>query len=164
MPAAPPTAARPRNLQQEVGKRRPFDLPEEEAYLNLIRTAEQLSGQVRALFAEHGLSEPLYNALRIVAARGKGGLPSQSIAGDMVSRDPDVTRLVDRLAEAGYVTRTRSDADRRVVVVTITDAGRAALRRLARPLADLHRQSLGHLGPDRLRRLSRLLFDARHPD
>lgn len=163
MSTAPPPRARPRNLQQELGKKNPFDRPEEEAYLNLVRTAELLRDRMAGLFAEHGLSEPQYNALRIVAARGDTGIPSQAIADDMVARDPDMTRLVDRLEQAGFVIRRRCAEDRRRVYVRITPKGRRVIQAIRKPAADLLRQLLGHLGPAGLRRLSKLLFDARHP-
>jgi DNA-binding MarR family transcriptional regulator len=84
------------------------------------------------------------------------------IASDMVARDPDVTRLVDRLEKAGLVERRRSEDDRRVVLVRITPKGRALLRRLHDPVLALHRKQLAALGRERLRALSDLLAAARH--
>lgn len=153
----------PRNLQEELGKKNPFDRPEDEAYLNLMRSADYLSGQVRTLLAEYGLSEPLYNVLRIVAARGKTGIPSQSIAHDMVCRSPDMTALVDRLCKAGLVDRTRSQEDRRVIIVHVTPQGSELLKHVHKPLGQLCQQMLGHLSPQQLGTLSKLLFKARHP-
>lgn len=157
------SSAAPRNLQEEIGKRRPFDLPEEEAYLNLVRTTERLGDAIRQTLSTHGLSEPQYNVLRIVVGHGKEGLPSQAIAQDMVCRDPDVTRLVDRLEKQGLVARRRDAEDRRRVWVAATDAGRDRLKAIAAPLRAALRGELSHLGPTKLARLSRLLFDARHP-
>ncbi|MEM1212902.1 MAG: MarR family transcriptional regulator [Planctomycetota bacterium] len=164
MPENDPAPRRPENLQQELGKKDPFELPEEEAYLSLLRTADRLADQFRLLFAEHGLTSAQYNALRIIGARGKAGIPSQSIAKDLVTRDPDITRLVARLVKAGLVERAASSEDRRVVRIVIRPEGTRLLRRLKAPVAALHREQLGHLGEPRLRQLSGLLFQARHPD
>jgi DNA-binding MarR family transcriptional regulator len=159
----PPTSHAPRNLQEEIGKVTAFDCPEQEAFLNLIRTHAGLAGEFAQLFKEFALSEPQYNALRIVAAAGARGIRTEAIGDRMVARDPDTTRLIDRLVKAGLVSRTRSEEDRRCVLVGITDEGRQLLRRL-RPRVDrMHRQQLGHLDPRELERLSELLFQARHP-
>jgi len=83
-------------LQEELGESQPFQVPEQEAYLNLVRTHALLSDEVAELFKQHYLSQPLYNVLKVVARVGEVGMPSQSIAQYMVARDPDITRLVDR--------------------------------------------------------------------
>lgn len=153
----------PRNLQEEIGKASGFDLPEQEAFLNLLRTHAELAAEFATLFKEFGLSEPQYNALRIVAAAGGRGIRSETIGVRMIARDPDTTRLIDRLVKAGLVSRARSEEDRRCMVVGITDDGRQLLRRL-RPRVDrMHREQLGHLDRRELERLSELLFRARHP-
>ena len=153
----------PRNLQEEIGKVSAFDLPEQEAFLNLLRTHAELAGEFATLFKEFGLSEPQYNALRIVAAAGARGIRSETIGVQMIARDPDTTRLIDRLVKAGLVSRRRSEEDRRCMLVGITDEGRQMLRRL-RPRVDrMHQEQLGHLDPRDLARLSELLFRARHP-
>lgn len=148
-------------LANEIGKRVPFDLPEQEAYLNILRTQDRLSADFTALFRKFGLSEPLYNALRIVQARGEEGVPSQSIGAEMVTRDPDVTRLCDRLGKAGLIERERSSKDRRVVLIKVTSAGCELLRKIDPRLRDLHKQQLGHLSPEDLATLNALLVKAR---
>lgn len=153
---------RPKDLAEEIGKRRPFDSPEQEAFLNLVRTREALAADFDALFRSHGLSDSQYNVLRIVRGHGRNGVPSRQIAAHLISREPDVTRLIDRLEAAGLVTRERSADDRRIVRITLTSEGAAVLRKLDRPVAELHRRQLGHLGPRNLQMLSRLLFEARH--
>ena len=158
-----PLSDSPRNLQEEIGKVSGFDCPEQEAFLNLVRTHAVLAGEFASLFKEFGLSEPQYNALRIVAAAGGRGIRTETIGARMVARDPDTTRLIDRLGKSGLVSRTRSEEDRRCVLVEITDEGRQVLRRL-RPRVDrMHREQLGHLDSRDLARLSELLFRARHP-
>lgn len=151
----------PRNLQEELGKHNPFEFPEEEVYLNLARTADQLADQVRSLLAQYGLSEPMYNALRIVGARGNHGIPSQSIAHDMVCRSPDMTSLVDRLSKAGLVERERSIQDRRVVNVKVTSKGNDLLAKLKKPSQNLIKDMLCHLSQKQLANLNQLLFAAR---
>lgn len=156
-------ASPPKNLQQELGKKNPFELIEEEAYLNLARTADQLAGEVRTLLQSYGLSEPMYNALRIVGARGQNGIPSQSIAHDMVCRSPDMTSLVDRLCKAELVRRERSTQDRRIVMVIITPKGSTLLAKIKKPSQELIRGLLNHMNAKQLTTLNSLLFIARTP-
>jgi DNA-binding MarR family transcriptional regulator len=150
-------------LQEEIGKRHPFESPEEEATLNLVRTLDYLTQDFAPLFAEHGVSGPQYNVLRILRGVGGDGLPCQEIAGRMITRMPDITRLVDRLEAAGFVERRRTEADRRVVLVAITRAGLDVLARLDAPVRELHRRQLGHLSRAELAELNRLLVKVRRP-
>ena len=151
-------------LREELGKRNPFESVEQEAYLSLLRTASVLSADFDELFASHGLSQPLYNVLRIVAGHGEGGVATQTIGRHLISRGPDVTRLVDRLARAGLARRVPCDRDRRVTHVRLTDAGRARLAGLAAEVDALHRRQLAHVGGERLRELGRTLYAVRHPE
>ena len=154
-------------LKEEIKKRRPFDSPAEEAYLNLLRTAAVLAADFERLFKEHGLSEPKYNVLRILrGAKQNGefngeGVPSLEIGDRMITRVPDITRLVDRLEADGLVRRRRCEEDRRVVWVEITPKGLKLLGDLDEPLARLHRAQLGHMTRQELGELSRLLEEAR---
>ena len=151
----------PGGLAGELKKRRPFEHPEQEAALNLMRTADWLGLEFGRLFRQHGLSGPQYNVLRIL--RGEAApLPSLEIAARMVTGVPDITRLIDRLEGAGLVARRRCEEDRRVVFVALTDAGSAAVAGLDEPVLDLHRRLLGHLGRDELETLNRLLVATRH--
>ena len=161
MSDAPPT---PRNLQEEIGKSSAFELPEQEVFLNLVRTHASLLVEFSQLFKEHGISDSQYNALRIISAAGTKGLRSETIGLDMVAKDPDTTRLIDRLVKAKLAQRMRSEKDRRCVLVTITAEGRQLLRRL-RPRVDrLHQHQLGHLSHRQLAQLNELLFSARNPE
>ena len=131
--------------------------------MNLIRTHAGLAGEFASLFKDFARSEPRYDALRIVAAAGARGIRTERIGARRFARDPDATRLIDRLARAGLVSRTRSEENRRCVFVEITDEGRQMLRRL-RPRVDrMHREQLGHVDSRDLARLGDLLFRARHP-
>lgn len=150
-------------LKDDIKKRNPFDHPEEEAFLNLIRTATLLEADFERLFKRCGLSDPQYNVLRILRGAGSGGLPSTEIAGRMVTRVPDVTRLVDRLESTGLVQRSRTTEDRRVVIVCITPKGLELLASLDEPITALHVQQLGHLTRKELEEFNRLLVKAREP-
>jgi DNA-binding MarR family transcriptional regulator len=151
-------------LQEELRKKQPFASLEQEACLNLLRTQDHIQQQYARLFQGHGLSEPQYNVLRILRGAGGEGLPCLEVAARMITRMPDITRLVDRLEEAGLAERARTAADRRKVLVRITPAGLARLARLDRPVLDLHKELLGHLSREELAELNRLLVKARRPD
>ncbi len=153
----------PLNLQQEIGKLKAFGFPEQEASLNLARTHALISREFTRLFKEHGISDPQYNALSIVAAAGRDGVFSETIGSRMVTHDPDTTRLIDQLEKVDLVQRSRSTEDRRCVRVSITPEGRRLLLRVKKKVHDLHRRQLGHLTPKQLEQLSRLLFLVRHP-
>ena len=149
------------SLQHELGKRKPFELLEEEVFLNLVRTTAQLGSPFAELFKRHGLSEATYNILRILRGHGDPGRSCGQIGEQLVARVPDVTRLIDRLEEAGLVTRNRTTQDRRVVLIQITDSGRQLLNSLDGPVADLHRAQFAHLSRADLKQLNVLLADAR---
>ncbi|GJQ29462.1 MAG: hypothetical protein HBSAPP03_13460 [Phycisphaerae bacterium] len=150
-------------LAVETHKRRPFDSPEQEAHLSVLRTASVLEAPFAELFRGAGLSGPTYNVLRILRGAGPGGRACHEIAEHMVTRVPDVTRLLDRLESRGLVARTREMADRRVVTARITPAGLARLAALDRSTLDLHARLLGHLTRAELRTLTGLLAKARRP-
>jgi DNA-binding MarR family transcriptional regulator len=153
-------------LAREIKKVHPFERPAEEAYLNVLRTAAVLVAPFERFFREHGLSEATYNVLRILrgardAAGASDGLPSQEIGGRLVTRVPDVTRLVDRLEADGLVRRARTSEDRRVVLVQITRRGLDLLAKLDGPVNELHERLLAHLSRRELDELNRLLVKAR---
>ena len=150
-------------LQDELQQTKPFANLESEAYLNLVRTVDCLTRQVCEPLRAEGLSGPQYNVLRILRGAGDEGRTCGEIAARMVSSDPDVTRLLDRLAKRGWLTRTRDESDRRVVRARLSPAGHELLAQLDEPLNDAHRAALGHLGEARLRQLIDLLEAARQP-
>ena len=142
-----------------AGKRR-IGSPEESALLELVRTADVLSrGAVPVLKAED-LSGTQYNVLRILRG-APNGLPCGEIANRMITRDPDITRLLDRLEKRRLIARAREAADRRTVLTRITPDGLHLLARLDDPVQRVHRRQLGHLGPTRLRKFVELLRLAR---
>jgi DNA-binding MarR family transcriptional regulator len=145
---------------QSENKRRRAAYPEEGAFLDLLRTTDMLSrGLIQVLKAE-GLSATQYNVLRILRGAPEG-LPCGEIASRMITRDPDVTRLLDRLEKRGLISRCRETKDRRTVVASITPDGLKLLTQLDEPVQKTHRKQLGHLGRERLRTLTELLRLAR---
>ncbi|MEM1072406.1 MAG: MarR family transcriptional regulator [Planctomycetota bacterium] len=149
------------SLQNQIGKRHPFELAEEEAYLNIIRTAAVLSSGFQRLFKAQGLSESGYNVLRMLRAAGDNGKTWTEIRRDLVVPSPDVTRLVARLESAGLAVRERSTTDRRVNRLRITARGTAIIDALDEPVRELHLQHLGHMDSGSVQMLSRLLEEAR---
>ncbi len=147
--------------QKEIKQRKPFRRIEDEAFVNLLRTADALMQGVVAALKPVGLSPTQYNVLRILRGAGRGGLACREIAERMITRDPDVTRLLDRLEERRLVIRTREREDRRVITTRITEEGLRILEKLDDPIEALHVQQLGHLGDERLRSLINLLELAR---
>jgi DNA-binding MarR family transcriptional regulator len=134
--------------------------PEEVAFVEMVRTIDVLSrGPVRILKSED-LSPTQYNVLRILRGSPEG-LPCGEIASRMVNRDPDVTRLLDRLEKRGLVSRCRENKDRRTVMTRISDEGLELLGRMDEPVQSAHRKQLGHLGRERLRALTELLREMR---
>jgi len=131
-------------------------IPEEAAFLDLARTTEILSAPIVQLLKTQELSPAPYNVLRILRGCPEG-LTCREIGERMITRDPDITRLLDRLEKRKLIARNRDDKDRRVVLTRITDAGLELLMKLDQPLREVHRKMLGHLGPERLRSLGQLL-------
>lgn len=145
---------------QSGNKQRRARCPEEAAFLDLLRTCDLLSRGPAQVLKTEDLSATQYNVLRIL--RGSpNGLPCGAIASRMITRDPDITRLLDRLDKRGLISRWRETKDRRMVMVRITPNGFKLLARLDDPVGETHRKQLGHLGRDRLRALAELLDAAR---
>jgi DNA-binding MarR family transcriptional regulator len=151
---------KPNTLQQELKKKQPFDFPEQEAILNILRTGDQFQNRFGRLFREYGLTSSQYNILRILRGEGKP-LPILEVASRMIQVVPAITGLVDRLEKQELVERKRCTEDRRVVYAAITDRGLAVLGELDRPLNELHKRLIGHLTKKELRQLSDLLEKAR---
>lgn len=141
--------------------RRPARGLEDEVFLNLLRTADALLRDVEQTLKPVELSHTQYNVLRILRGAGRQGLACQEIGERMLTRDPDITRLLDRLEARGLVSRARGRADRRVVETRITPAGLRILGELDEPISALHRRQLRHIEPRRLRLLAGLLEQVR---
>jgi len=134
--------------------------PEEAAFLDLLRTCDRLSRGAQFLKSED-LSSTQYNVLRILRGAPPAGLPCGEIADRMITRDPDITRLLDRLEKRELISRCREAKDRRMVVARITPQGLKLLARLDEPVQEMHRKQLGHLGGAKLKELQDLLASAR---
>jgi MarR family transcriptional regulator, 2-MHQ and catechol-resistance regulon repressor len=147
-------------LHEELKKRRPFDSPEQEAALNLARTADRLGICFARLFREFGLTPSQYNVLRILRGEGQP-LPILEVSGRLIATVPGITGLIDRLEGMGLLARQRSTEDRRVVFVAITARGLNLLSKLDEPVAALHKRLMGHLTQAELKELSRLLEKVR---
>jgi DNA-binding MarR family transcriptional regulator len=148
------------NAPRTVTKRLPAPLHEELAFLELQRTADLLSRAVAHLLKAEELSPNQYNVLRILRGAPEG-LTCGEIASRMITRDPDITRLLDRLEKRRLISRCRENPDRRMVMTRIAPAGAKLLARMDTPVREAHRRQLGHLGRRRLAALTRLLQSAR---
>jgi DNA-binding MarR family transcriptional regulator len=129
----------------------------QEAHVSVLRTAEVLARAVSEALRPYGITPTQYNVLRILRGGPPQGLPCSDIGGRMITHEPDVTRMLDRLQKLGLAERERDQADRRVVLTRITAVGRALLARLDAPILALHERQLGHLDADTLREVVRLL-------
>jgi len=145
---------------QAVNKPRRTGSPEEAALLDLVRTCDLLSRGPARVLKKEDLSATQYNVLRILRGAPEG-LACGEIASRMITRDPDITRLLDRLEKRGLISRCRETKDRRTVMARIMSEGLKLLARLDEPIQSVHRKQLGHLGQDRLRALAELLRLAR---
>jgi DNA-binding MarR family transcriptional regulator len=146
-----------RTLRDDLRQKKPFSSLHQEAHLNVLRTSSRLSDSVEDLLKPHGISGTQYNVLRILRGAEPDGLCRNELRDRMVTRMPDMTRLLDRMEEAGLVSRTRDDDDRRLVYARITKAGRALVDELDAPMEQLHKDLLGHLSASQLRSLVDLL-------
>ena len=136
--------------------------PEESLFVELARTADLLARGPAQLLKQEHLSPAQYNVLRILRGAPEGLLCGQ-IAERMISRDPDITRLLDRMEKRGLLSRDRDQQDRRRVVVRITPQGLATLSRLDAPMQQVHRKQLGHVAPGKIKELIQQLRACRNP-
>jgi DNA-binding MarR family transcriptional regulator len=134
---------------------------EARVFVSLLRTADALARGAEALLKPYNLSGTQYNILRILRGAGEKGLACREVGCRLISRDPDITRLLDRMESRGWIARARETKDRRVVITRIGPEGLRLLAELDKPMHDLHRRQLSHLPATQLRQLSRLLDRAR---
>jgi len=147
--------------QRDINAKPGLGCPEEQTYLDIQRTAEALAWKLSELLKPAGITTSQYNVLRILRSAGSCGHACGEIAERMVTRDSDVTRLLDRMERMGLVTRCREQKDRRVVTTCITPEGSRLLETLDEPVTELMENLLGDLGDRRLSMLSSLLELAR---
>lgn len=144
-------------LKDEIKQGKPFESLEAEVFLNLMRTADALARGGEEILKLAGLSHTQYNVLRILRGVGEKGLCCREVAERMITRDPDITRLLDRLERRGLLTRSRDSRDRRIITVRITSAGTKVLKDLDGPMAAQNRNLLSHMYKADLRKLLELL-------
>jgi DNA-binding MarR family transcriptional regulator len=142
---------------------RRFDSLQQQAFLNLWRTYDRLRQFEDELFASFDLTPQQYNVLRLLRGEHPEPLPTLTLAARLVSRAPDITRMLDKLEKQGWIERERPASNRRLVLVKITADGLRLLGRLDRPVQECHERQLGHLSEADLRRLIELLKAAREP-
>ncbi len=148
-------------LAGEIGKRDSFSNLQQETFLNLLRTHAKLSSQFKQqIFRPMGISHEKYNVLRILAGEAR---PMQiyEIAERMVTPSTDISRLIERLVDSGLVSREKCREDGRVVWIDLTRQGRNLLKKIAKPLMDLHASQFAGLSEKELGQLNQLLFKAR---
>lgn len=150
-----------KRLQDEIKQTRPFRSLEEEVLLGLERTADVLERGIAEVLKPSALTPTQYNVLRILRGAGSPGLSCSEVAGRMITRDPDATRMLDRLEARHLVTRARDATDRRVVTTRITEEGLTLLASLDEPIEAHHRKALSCLGIEKLQLLAGLLDEAR---
>ena len=130
------TRTKKSSLATALKQNRPFVSLEQEVYLSIVRTASELSYAVDQFFGQFDITQSQYNVLRILRGAGADGLCRNEISERMVTATPDMTRLLDRMEKAGWVTRKRAEDDRRQVSTHITKSGMELLARLEKPTAD----------------------------
>ena len=149
-------------LRQEIQQSKPFTSLEQEIFIALQVTARHVLDPFELfLKSEAGMSPTQYNVLRILRGTHPAGLPCSEISKRLIHRDPDITRMTDRLVQAGLVRRERGSADRRVVEVRITETGLSRVKELDPVVLAMPRKLLGELGKKRLLQLRKLLADVR---
>ena len=132
---------------------------EDQTFVALQQAADSLVQEAASLLKLHGLTGSQYNVLRILRGAGADGLPCSSIGSRMISHDPDMTRLLDRMEKRGLITRQRQTQDRRVVKTCITAEGLEFLKRLDQPVRELHKRQFRHMPAARLKALWELLAE-----
>jgi DNA-binding MarR family transcriptional regulator len=146
-----------------TAKKSRFDSLQQEAYLSLWRTYDRLKSVEEEMFSSVDLSAQQYNTLRLLEAVHPGTMPTSSLGNKLISRAPDMTRLLDRLEERSLVHRERRSDNRRVVEVGITATGLQLLQELAKAVRDCHKRQLGHLSENELNQFVDLLHKVRFP-
>ena len=151
-------------LKDEIKQSRPFGSLEQEAMLSIARTDAILGYSIIEALKPFDITPTQYNVLRILRGAGDHGLCREDIRQRLIAQVPDVTRLLDRLEQAGFVGRARDAKDRRLVTTRITEAGLKLLKEMDEPVAETHRKQLSHLTKAELRSLIALLEKVREKE
>ncbi len=155
------TAVRATPRKDKPSKR--FDSIYQEAYLSLWRSYDRLRAIEDALFEPWEITAQQYNILRLLEAGHPDPIPTLTLSAKLVSRAPDITRMLDKLEKRGWIVRKRSETDRRAVLVGITKSGLKLTDAIAKPLAESHVAQLGHMSASDLKQLCDLLRKVREP-
>lgn len=129
---------------------------EDQAFVAILKAADALAAQAEQLIKSCGLTGAQYNVLRILRGAGPEGLPCNGISERMISRDPDMTRMLDRMENRLWITRERQKEDRRVVKARITEEGLKLLKKLDVPVRELHKNQFKHMSATRQKTLLEL--------
>ncbi|HEY7876998.1 MAG TPA: MarR family transcriptional regulator [Gemmatimonadaceae bacterium] len=152
-----------KTIQDEIRQTKPFARRSDEALVSILRTATVLEHAQNEALKPHGITVTQYNVLRMLRGAAPAGLCGRDIAERLISKVPDVSRLLDRMEESGLVSRTRDVADRRHVSARITAKGRRVLSQATPGLAALTRARLERLPPRALASLVQALAVVREP-
>lgn len=134
---------------------------EDQVFVAVLKAADHLGQQAEQMLKSHGLTGTQYNVLRILRGAGPEGLPCKSVGDRMISHDPDMTRLLDRMEKRGLITRERQKDDRRVVKTRVTQQGLEILKRLDLPVLEMHKRQFEHVTQAKLKQLHALLEELR---
>ena len=147
----------------KLAKKRRFDSPEQQVYLSLWRSYDRLRAIEEALFNRWNLTAQQYNVLRLLEAKHPEAIPTLQLSSKLISRAPDITRMLDKLETQGWIRRDRSSEDRRAVLVALTPKGLALVKEMASSVKQMHVAQVGHLTVDQPRSLLELLEVVRAP-
>jgi DNA-binding MarR family transcriptional regulator len=150
--------------QAETRVKKSFASVEQEAFIAILRVADQLQLRATEFLKPYNLSPTQFNALRILRGAGESGLPCSEVGERMINHDPDITRLMDRLERAKLVQRSRDQEDRRVITARITTAGLDLLKTIDQPLEEFHHQLMKKMDEKKLKSLLRLLEATRQAE
>jgi DNA-binding MarR family transcriptional regulator len=148
-------------LKEEIKQIKPFSDIEQETLLNIHRTSGHVMHFLQQILKKQGLTDSQYNVLRILRGAGREGLRCMEIADRMISREPDITRLLERLERQRLIERRRDETDRRVVYTRVSREGLALLKELDPTIEAVSKTLLKHMDSEKLRTLIGLLENVR---
>ena len=151
------------SLRDEIKQTKPFTSLEQEVHLNIVRTSAMLMDDAEQLLRPYAITATQYNVLRILRGSEPGGLCRNELRDRMLTRMPDMTRLLDRMEDAGLVARAREEEDRRMVRSRITDTGLKLLAELDGVVLAEHKRRFQHVDAEQLRTLIEILTTIRQP-
>jgi DNA-binding MarR family transcriptional regulator len=149
------------DLRQEIHQQKPFKSIQQEAQLSVVRTGSMLVDAFEQMLKPYGITAAQFNVLRILRGAEPEGLCRNELRERLLTRMPDVSRLLDRMVDAGLVERAREGEDRRKVRTRMTPKARKLVDKLDKIVAEEHQRRFGHLGKDRLRELIDTLTEVR---